>query len=520
MKKNASKISTAPDVRKHAGAVTATSGQLYRNSGSFGNDLTISVLPVARDNCKDVSFFTHERMMQFGRLLYVNVPFIGGVIDEMAMYAVGDAWQPKFIGADKAWGKLAQERLAIWTDQCDLRGQPFNWSNDWRLAIIAAVRDGDLLMVKTFSETSGFKYPKLQFIPAHRIKSSDYSQGMYSTGTDDGKGIIASGPYKGMKSYNGVVFNEYDTAIAYQIRVTDNPKDDVFIPAGSAHLIYSPLWSDQARGQTALHRCIQEMVGVDHITDLETFAARLFAMQTLVEKVESDGEEGIGANFLKEDSAGNPINSAADGALVEDFKVGGGIIRKLRAGSGTSVTAFEQNRPTPNLMAFRRELMRASYSSLNWPMEFSYDTKELGSGTARLVMSKIGRTVGHLQGMIWPMAAAAIRHAVRFYISIGLLPENTEWYKWDFNYPKLPTIDAGREAQQIREDYKLGLTNLKRIYGDQSEDWESEILQRIEEQKFVDAQCKLAGVNPDKIQLFTPNGNPQTTAPNPPPAEE
>ncbi len=466
---------------RQAGPVTAPSASLYRHVDPGQRSRAMSFFPANADSRQDITSYTHQRLLAMGRLLFVNVGFVRGVIAEIANYTVGNGWQPQFMGNNADWGALASERLSSWCRISDIRGQPFDWQTDLWLSIIAALRDGDVLMVLTASERG---YPKIQFIPAHRL-------------TSRGLSAVESGEYRGSACYNGVIYDRLGAVVAYQVRVDNESKNDVFIPANSAHLIFAPEWCDQGRGLTALSSVIHDHVDIDDITACEKFAAKLFASQTLVESVESDGEEGIGADFLETGTRG------VDGKLYEDFD--GGMVRKYRANSGQSIKAFEQDRPSPNLMQFRRELMRGTYSALGWPMEFAYDSKELNGTATRMVLSKVMRTTEKMQQMIFPAALKAVRFALSRFIRMGFLPEDAEWFKWAFQMPKRPTIDMGREAQQNREDFKLGLKTAEDIYGEQGLEWKAQIDQRVAEAKYIAEKCAAEGVDKRDVMLLTPN---------------
>lgn len=461
-----------PRVRKSA-SIGQNSVRLYRGVEPSRRDRH-TILPVAQDTRHAVDGYTHDRMLRFGRLLWGNVGFVRGAIAEIATYSIGQQFQPQFSGKDVEWGAQAELQLQSWLQICDVRGQPFNWVKDLWLAVVHALRDGDVLMVLSETESG---YPQIQFIPAHRVSSR-------------GQTTVESGPYRGLPCWNGVIYNRQARAVAYQV-TGDEEKDDRFISARNAMLIYNPEWVDQGRGITALASVINDHVDIDDITAFEKFAAKLFASQTLIEHHEGDPIGDDAERFTDEQGYNNE-------QLWEDFE--GGMVRKYRAGSGAKIEAFMQTRPTPNLMNFRRELMRGTYAALQWPIEFSYDASTLTSGAIRMIIGKAIRTIELYQGMVLPAATRAVQYAVARFMRLKLLPFNEEWYRWGIQLPRKPTVDFGREAQQAREDFKMGLRTAQEIYGEQGLDWREQFDQRVAEAEYLKNAANRAGVPLSMVQ--------------------
>lgn len=466
----------APRTRKNA-SISQNSVRLYRGVEQSGRERH-TILPVAQDTRHSVDGYTHDRMMRFGRLLWGNVGFVRGAISEIATYSIGSRFQPQFLGQDVEWGKQAERQLESWCQICDIRGQPFNWSRDLWLAVVSALRDGDVLMVFTETENG---YPQIQLVPAHKLGSR-------------GDIEVKSGPYKGLPCVNGVVFNKMGRSVAYQV-LGDEPEQDRFISARDSVLIYNPEWVDQGRGITALASVINDHVDIDDITAYEKLAAKLFASQALIETHEGD-PIGDDAERFTEDQGAESLQ------LWEDFE--GGMVRKFRAGSGSKLEAFMANRPSPNLMQFRRELMRGTYASLQWPIEFAYDASTITSGAVRMVIAKAIRTIEIYQSCIITAAQRAVQYAIAKFMKSKVLPFNEEWYRWGFQLPRKPTVDVGREGKQALEDYKSGLRTAQDIMAEQGLDWREQFDQRIAEAKYLMESAEREGV---PLSMIQDNGN-------------
>jgi hypothetical protein len=51
-------------------------------------------------------------------------------------------------------------------------------------------------------------------------------------------------------------------------------------------------------------------------------------------------------------------------------------------------------------------------------------------------------------------------------MELGILPESDDWMAWDFNFPRKPSIDAGRDAAADLNDVKMGVKSWSDIWGE------------------------------------------------------
>ncbi len=128
----------------------------------------------------------------------------------------------------------------------------------------------------------------------------------------------------------------------------------------------------------------------------------------------------------------------------------------------------------------------------------------------RLVTAKAQRTVEKNQRLVRKMARRIDGYALAKAMKLGLLPlpKGGDWYSWHYQGPRKISVDGGRDAAAGREDYKLGLTTLQELYADRGLHWEDEVEKRISEQRFVLDLAEKYGIDPNRVQLLTPNGLP------------
>ena len=125
--------------------------------------------------------------------------------------------------------------------------------------------------------------------------------------------------------------------------------------------------------------------------------------------------------------------------------------------------------------------------------------------------AKAQRTVEKNQRLVRKIARRIDGYALSKAMKAGLLPrpQGGDWYSWHYQGPRKISVDGGRDAGAAREDYKLGLTTLQELYAERGLHWEDEVEKRISEQRFVLDLADKYGIDPNRVQLLTPNGLPQ-----------
>lgn len=424
-----------------------------------------------------------RQMMSVGRYLYANVGPVQGAVNERGTYAVGDAWIPRYGGRNSAWGDEAEAWLLNWFSICDVRGRPYDFLTDLFLTSVAIDRDGDNGMILT--ESAG-GYPMLQFVPAHRIGQRDYKE------------KVEGGPYSGLKICNGVVFNEFQRAVAFLVLGDElDGSEDVFVSARDMQLNFSPTWFDQGRGITCLSHAIMDWRDYRDIRDFEKIGIKTASSIAISENNERGSADPGEEHF----------DTDADTGLVTET-LEGGAIRYFRSNSGSGLSVLKSERPSTETQTFiQDQIMRGAYSGMEWPIEFSWNPEKLGGANIRMIVEKAERTIKKRQKYLSPVFLRAVTYGIARAIKLGILKYDPDWFMWDAQLPKSLTVDAGHQSKADIEEYRIGFKTLSEIYGKRGLDWQEAIKQRVKERKFLVDECAKQGVNPDEIQMLTPNGN-------------
>jgi hypothetical protein len=442
---------------------------------------------------KEVSVGEWRNIVSASQKLYWNFGPVAGAINDKSMFAVGRSWLPKFEGSDKEWGKVAEE----W-----LRGQFYDVAfidgNDFQTGLfmqsVAVDRDGDSACVYTETPEG---YPQFQIIPWHAI------------GDRTGADVVQVGPYKGLRQYNGVIFNQYGRPVAYRI-LGQTPADDRDISARDMDFIREPLAVDQGRGLPAFTPAIIDLRDLTTVQGYVREAAKLAATIGLIEH-----------NELGMADISNPAFALSDHAPASKFameELYGGTTRYFRAGAGAKLEQLKSEVPSEATDRLMERLIRNAMLGAGMPPEFYWDPSKIGGASVRMIISKVNRTVADRQDLLRGVARRRVGYAISKAIKRGILPEYRGAdlggsLKWGFTMPPILTADAGYAGQDAREAYKLGMRNLSDILGEAGQSLDEHLDQREREELAIRERMQRSNLPESAFRILTPNGNPQPTEP-------
>jgi len=407
--------------------------------------------------------------------------------------AVGRAWNPKFLGEDTEWGKIAVDWLANqWYGNCDVRGRAWDFKTLLWLDSVAIDRDGDFLIYLTEAE-SGSGYPLTQRIPVNRIGQRGYSS----------NGIVDSGPYKGFKISHGVIRNKFDRAIAFRV-LGDKAEEDQDISADKLIHVFDPLWHDQVRGIPSGSAAIKLIYGSLTATEREQMNQIIRSSYALVEYNETGGPDledpGTQAGTAATDTlAGTPT--------VESLA--GGMIKYFRSNSGGKMEALDNDMPGDFWDRFQDRVVRTQAAALNWPYELYWKSGEVNAALVRNLQEKARMSVEDRQDVLKSPMLFVVRYAIAKAMKAGIIPRPknpADGWKFDFQMPRKFSIDAGKEAAQRREDYRIAFRSRTAIAAEDGSDAEATENEKIEEafryEKKIREREKVEGFTVDRRQFI------------------
>lgn len=422
---------------------------------------------------KDVSLADWLLLVSDSRKLYWNLGPVTAAVNDKAMYAVGRAWDAKFVGSkeNKEWGELAAKWLnKMWYPMADVRGQGFDFKTDLQLLSKQTDVDGEIYVFLTEADTG---WPQIQLIPATMIGQRDSAE------------KVMSGPYSGLDIVQGIIYNSKGAAVAY--RVMGKKKDeDVDYSARDLIQVFDPSTSDQVRGFPVFTHALLDLADLRNIQGNEKMVSQICSTIGIIEHNEMGAPDpNDPANFLRKGPVTmDGVTTTGPQMVTQDFK--GIAARFFRSGSGSKLEQLKLDRPGETWDKFMNRLIRNACAGAGWPYELCWDSSLLGGANVRLLLAKAERTVMDRQDLIRPVARRVVGYAIAKAIKLKLLPPNDEWYEWDFGMPSRITVDYGRDGNSDREDYKLGMVTLTEWLAEQGKDLEVHIATKVKENEMLE----------------------------------
>jgi len=429
---------------------------------------------------KLITDYDRWELMSYSRQFFAGLGNLKAAILQKAHRSIGEEWRAMYVGTETAWGDEVEEWLEhVWYPNCDFRGQPYDFVTDLILSSIAWDVDGDDAMVLT--EDPSTHFPKLQFIPSHRINTR-----MASGGPDQ---RATSGWANGAFISQGIIYDNNMTVIGLRI-LGNGEVQDRDVPISSAQLMYDPVWQSQNRGiPEAAAEC---MAWLDY-QDIDVFLKRGVKRATsigLLRTTES-GQADTGEGFI----ADTPLQDFSPGVKRETTR--GGEDYFFTAGKGEKVEHLKYEMPTEQIEAFIHRLEHRGILAVGWYPEL-LNPKEIGGASVRLIQDNARATVRHRQKSVRMRALRAIRYAVAKAMKHGFISRNdVDWWKFDFEYPALLTVDEGRDARSDLSMLSLGVLTESKYhakYGDNQKQVarqkDAEVAARIERAKSIAEETK------------------------------
>lgn len=430
----------------------------------------VNIEPLDRDIHRSISPMGRRVLMSIGRWLYWNVSAVRGTVNEMADLAVA-SYIPQFEGADQAWGTQVENWMHEHDKICDVRGWPFTMSTYRKNLVRGVIVDGDMATMLVKNRDG---YPMIQVFPAHRI------------GSKFGDAVVKGGVYDGAKIIDGCIMDDQGRVIAYRVMLSDSPIDSENyqdVPARDLFLSYLIETPDQVRGISTLGASCFDWQDVSEARRFELIAQKLGSSIGIIETNET-GEADRSKKLLTRTAAAN-FDQTDSGtkthlSTTATETVDGVSVRYHRAGSGSKIEAFQNDRPTANQQAFRDDVIREALHGMGWSFDFSYNPTKIGGAPMRVVVDRINRKLECLrEDVVMPAqrridgyrVACVMDNPARTDKQVTLFPFNEDWFKWSYQGPAKLTADAKYQSSVDIEERKAGLKTLAKSAAERGDYW-------------------------------------------------
>jgi Phage portal protein, lambda family len=430
---------------------------------------------------RNIDSWTIIKLRSDSRKVFVNFGPLKTAVHERGRYSIGHSWLPMFKGADSDWGKRATDWLTkIWYQTGNLAGSTFNWWESLKIESHYLDVFGEIFIYKVI-DPAGF--PRYQQIPPYRIDNPQQS------GAISSDGVLATGPFAGLKCTYGVITNEYGAPVAYNIRGT-KPGEDTQIPA--TQLIHVGQWEfvDQTR---PIPNIAHGILDIRDTMAVQTNEKRALEIASAIAVLENNPIGGIDINdpmnFVRAQAnrVGYPVEGVAPAdppgyqtnpePLMPYRYSDNGEYKYFKAGTGSDVKAFQFQRPSGQTTDFMDRLSRNCINFI-WPYELVAAPNLPNSAANRSLWVRANNLTRERQTKLYPSAKERVLFAIARAIELGILPDTDEWMEWEFSMPKKPSIDAGRDAQQDREDLKAGIRTWTDIHAELGTDTETQAFRK------------------------------------------
>lgn len=403
----------------------------------------------ADDLDKLLSTGSWEQIMSSGRWLFANLPLVRGAMLEQCLFSF--PIEARYTGADKRFKRRAEEWRWNWRQTCALRGPEFSGDNLPRLRLLAYKVDGDLGTVFTRDED---RYPRLQFVRGHRIRSRVESSKPLQKGPAWARGRWIT---------NGVVYDSQKRTKGFLLPGSAESEDQ-WLPALNMGLTYRPDYFDQWRGISHLVASIIDFGKVERLRKYEMRAQQIQSSMAITKKTETGyvDEAASALDTAKAESMPG-ANGEEDGPPIATEMLEDGLFMYLKANAGEALDLLSPDRPGGNSQAFEDKIVTGCFYGIEWDPNFALALKEPGGAWARTILEKIRRAI---KNNVLMEALAERREdwfAINAAIELGELdpPSDGDTWSWEYHLGiPLVTADSGNDEAAKREAYKIGALSL------------------------------------------------------------
>lgn len=446
----------------------------------------------------------HAHLLADCRHIY-GMPLVRGAIHQRSQYVSAAGWRPVYAGADEKWGRMAEKWLTEANKISDVRGALFPFAKQMELTCRDMDRSTGSFWLLTATETG---FPQAQILEAHRI------------GQRDDEDVVKSGLFAGATILNGIIYSTAGAPLAYRV-LGATEAEDTDVPAENIIYAADAEWFSDGRPFPAIACGLRDFYQVGDIRDAELIAQKVNAYLTIIETNEQGRQDPVNA-LLNPTAANAPIGQAPLDVVEK------GMFRFLKAGTG-KLEAHTSNRPSDGAMKFERTIVAAAFYGMDWRIEMM-DLSLLGGAGVRGFQDNINTSILSRFRALLPVAQRFTRYQIAKAMQRGDLPEQTDWWQWEFTQPPEFTVDPNRDVRADIEALRAGIDSeaniIRRNFGVEPESFYRlrartlRIKQRVAEEEGVPVEAlgtlSMPGDAPgtteavDNVNATTPGGADQS----------
>lgn len=350
----------------------------------------------------------------------------------------------------------------------------------------------------------------LQVIPAHRVASPN----TYET--------VSGGPFDGARIIDGIIVSDYGERLGYRVLLSDsgyalsNYRD---IPAKDIIHSFIPEYAEQLRGISPIGKSVFDYMDVNETRAFEKASLKLGSHYGMIVKNEG-GTVDKAKQLVQAASTSADATTGAAQTLSSQVVNGVGVYY-FKAGTGQGLEPVKNDRPSANQQNFESEVIRSAFFGNNWSVDFSLNPTKVGGAPMRVVVEKVNRTIRLVQSMaLEPVCRRIDGWRVAKAQKIGALPDDVDWWKWEYQFPAEITADKKYDSDVDIAEMRSGIRSPQKAIGKRGQYWEDTQDELIDYNvrgiKRTQEKAKAASVELEwkDVVWNTPNG-PQQEQPEP-----
>jgi capsid protein len=406
-----------------------------------------------------------SRAELFNRIshLYRNEGLPKRIITSIARFVVGTGLIPEPMTKDDVYNERVR---SLWTQRAESPGTfslsgKFSCAGAQRMLKLSQLKLGDAALVPARDDENRLRFA---LYGGHQIGSGD-------------------SPPKNMR--DGVLIDRYDRALAYRIlgRDIDGRPMQTDVPARDALFLVRRESPDAHRGVTCLAHAVNKLKTHSEIDLALAKGIKMSSYQAWAIEQQLGGAPttgGIGPlssrpqTVVQDPKSGTPV-------ILEKF-LGTGQIEELKPGQ--SLKILHDERPHPNVAAFKDEQIRDIVNGTSWPYELLWKIEKLGGANTRVVLVDAqGKCEEEQEELVEQILAPAYIMLLQEWERTGDLAPCTdpEWWMHEWVLPPRLSVDFGRDGRIYIEQWVKGHITLKTLFGSQGYRWKRERRQWFEE---------------------------------------
>lgn len=393
---------------------------------------------------------------QLARDLFRSSCNIRSAITRKNSWACSNGFRPIYYGLDQEYGKLLIEYLnTVVLPNCNTAGQ--NYTFNRTLLTIANEIDvgGDAFVVFVQSRDGLLR---MSIYPSSIVGQRNFSET-----------IVQSGRYKGNNIFDGVVYDSYDTPIAYSI-LQNKKEDDYYMSSRNSQLLFEP---EEGRMMRGISIIAAPLITALNQQDIEEYLTRTIKLESKMGVIfntkTGTGEEHVDGYTLGSEEAvtGTTTNTQP---YIHDM----GDYIFLDARNNESAQSFEPKQPGDRVADWVRSIEEKVLYALGWHLAL-ISPNSIGSYAARVMESQVQQMISTRQQTLKRIAKLYCVASIARAIDTGIIPQpknnSSDWRNIDFSMPPEFQIDSYYGAQTSMQQWQTGNASLQQITAKQGIDW-------------------------------------------------